>query len=239
MHCNKVPAPVAVLASTGNTALRLISGHRAEFNDEMGDEMPHVYAARLEPEPEGGFTVTFPDIGYGATYGASRKEALLQAEDMLEEAILGMIAHNEEVPIPSPAKGRPVARLPALTAAKLELYRAMRQAGVDAAQLAQRLGWPPEQDHPHLRRLPRRPPRTARSRARRARPPPRRDLGTSMRPSHRDLEASVRSSVQAAFPGEFAFYRAPKRREILMHSLPDDFFGDIVVVVSVDIASPP
>jgi hypothetical protein len=27
---------------------------------------------------------------------------------MLEEAVLGMIAHKEEVPVPSPAKGRPV-----------------------------------------------------------------------------------------------------------------------------------
>ena len=72
--------------------------------------------------------MTFPDIGYGATYGASREEALLQARDMLDEAILGMIAHNEEVPVPSPAKGRPVVRVPALTAAKLEVYRAMRQS---------------------------------------------------------------------------------------------------------------
>jgi antitoxin HicB len=100
--------------------------------------MPHVYAALLEPEPEGGFTVTSPDIGYGATL----EEALRQAEDMLEEAILGMIAHNEEVPAPSPTNGPPVARLPALTAAKLELYCAMRQAGLDAPQLAARLGWP-------------------------------------------------------------------------------------------------
>lgn len=106
--------------------------------------MPQAYAALLEPEPEGGFTVTFPDIGYGATYGATWDEALLQAEDMLEEAVLGMIAHNEEVPAPSPAKGRPVVRLPALTAAKLEVYRAMRRAGLDEPKLAQRLSWPPK-----------------------------------------------------------------------------------------------
>jgi antitoxin HicB len=104
--------------------------------------MPQDYAALLEPEPEGGFTVTFPDIGYGATYGATWGEALAQAEDMLEEAVLGMIAHNEEVPPPLPAKGRPVVRLPALTAAKLEVYWAMCQAGLDKAQLAERLGWP-------------------------------------------------------------------------------------------------
>ena len=114
--------------------------------------MPHVYSALLEPEPEGGFTVTFPEIGFGATYGETWDEALRQAEDMLEEAVLGLIAHGEAVPEPAPqndpAAGDATCRapiaLPALTAAKLELYRAMRQAGLDAAQLAQRLGWPPK-----------------------------------------------------------------------------------------------
>jgi antitoxin HicB len=104
----------------------------------------HIYPVQLDPEEDGGYVVTLPDIGYGATQGDTLDEALLQAEEILEEAVLGMIAHNEEVPIPSPAKGRPVARLPALTAAKLELYRAMRQAGLDEAQLAERLGWPPK-----------------------------------------------------------------------------------------------
>jgi antitoxin HicB len=106
--------------------------------------MSQGYAALLEPERDGGFTATFPDIGYGATYGATWDEALFQAEDMLEEAVLGMIAHNEQVPTPSPARGRPVVRLPALTAAKVEVYRAMRQSGLDTAQLAERLGWPPK-----------------------------------------------------------------------------------------------
>jgi antitoxin HicB len=114
--------------------------------------MPHICFALLAPEPEGGFTVTFPEIGYGATYGATRDEALRQAEDMIEEAILGMIAHGEDVPEPTPqidaAVGcgalRAPITLPALTAAKLELYRAMRETGLDAVQLAQRLGWPPK-----------------------------------------------------------------------------------------------
>jgi antitoxin HicB len=112
--------------------------------------MPHVYAALLEPEPEGGFPVTFPEIGVGATYGATWDEALRQAEDMLEEAVLGFIAHGEQVPKPAPqsdaaakdpTRRAPVA-LPALTAAKLELYRTMCEAGLDAPQLAARLGWP-------------------------------------------------------------------------------------------------
>ncbi len=115
--------------------------------------MTHVYVALLEPEPEGAFTVTFPEIGYGATYGATRDEALRQAEDMLEEAVLGLIAHGEDVPEPAlqtdaaslgDATRRAPIGLPALTAAKLELHRAMRQAKLDERQLAARLGWPPK-----------------------------------------------------------------------------------------------
>src|SRR3979490_708065 len=86
-----------------------------------------AYAALLEPEPEGGFTVTFPERGIAAPYGKTWDEALRQAEDMLEEAVLGMMAHNEDVPFPSilPADAkerRPWVSLPALTAAKLEAY---------------------------------------------------------------------------------------------------------------------
>lgn len=84
----------------------------------------HVYPVQLDAEEDGGYVVTLPDFGYGATQGDTLEEALLQGEDRLEEAVLGMIAHNEEVPTPS-ASGRPVVRLPALTAAKLEFYRAM------------------------------------------------------------------------------------------------------------------
>jgi antitoxin HicB len=108
-----------------------------------------AYPALFEAEPEGGFTVTFPEAGIAATYGATWEAALAQAEDMLEEAVLGMIAHGEDVPRPAPVpkadRLRPAVRLPVLTAAKLEAYRAMREAGLDKKQLAERLGWQPVQ----------------------------------------------------------------------------------------------
>jgi antitoxin HicB len=103
------------------------------------------YPVRLEQEADGGYVVTLPDIGYGATQGDTLEEALRQAEDLLEEAILGMMANDEDVPSPSPARGRPIVGLPALTAAKLELYRAMRAAGLAKDQLAARLNWDPLQ----------------------------------------------------------------------------------------------
>ncbi len=41
-------------------------------------------------QDEGGFfLVTFPDISFAATDGESLKEALVEAEDCLEEAIAG------------------------------------------------------------------------------------------------------------------------------------------------------
>ncbi len=100
------------------------------------------YPVRLEKEDDG-YVVTLPDIPYGATQGENRAHALAQAEDFLEEAILGMMAHGDEVPTPTPARGRPTVALPLLTAAKLETYRAMRAAGLNKRQLAARLGWRP------------------------------------------------------------------------------------------------
>jgi antitoxin HicB len=111
----------------------------------MARDKAERYSVRLEREADGGYVVTLPDIGYGATQGDTLDEALAQAEDMLEEAVLGMMAHGDEVPLPSPAKGRPTVTLPALTAAKLEAYRAMRAAGLNKKQLAERLGWQPSQ----------------------------------------------------------------------------------------------
>ncbi len=111
----------------------------------MARRATYAYPVQLEPEPDGGYVVLLPDIGYGATQGDDLAEALAQAEDLHEEAILGMLAHSEEVPLPSPARGRPTVALPALTAAKLEAYRAMRAAGLNKKQLAERLGWQPSQ----------------------------------------------------------------------------------------------
>ena len=58
-------------------------------------------------EEDGGYVATLPDIDYGATQGDTLAEALAQAEDMLDEAVLGTTAHNEEVPSPSLPEGRP------------------------------------------------------------------------------------------------------------------------------------
>ena len=104
-----------------------------------------AYPAQLEAEGDGGYVVTFPDFGVGATQGDSLDEALAQAADLLETMIANYMAEGWDLPAPSAAAGRPLVRLAPLVAAKTEVYRAMRAAGVSKAELARRVGVSPQQ----------------------------------------------------------------------------------------------
>jgi antitoxin HicB len=106
---------------------------------------PAAWPVELIAAKEGGFIVNFPDLPNGGSQGETREEAFAQAADLLDEMILGRMAHSEDVPRPSLAKGRPVAALPALTAAKFEAYHAMLASWLNKRQLAERLGWQPSQ----------------------------------------------------------------------------------------------
>ena len=104
-----------------------------------------AYPARLRPEPEGGFTVSFPDFKMGYTYGRDRAEALRQAADLLETIVANCLAEGWDVPSPSPARGRNLVALDPLVTIKVELYRAMRAAGITKAELARRISIAPQQ----------------------------------------------------------------------------------------------
>jgi antitoxin HicB len=84
--------------------------------------------------------VSFPDVPGVHTFGSDREEALVRGVDALETMFMGMIADREDVPLPSAANARHFVELPALTEAKILLYRTMRVLAVGKAQLAQRLG---------------------------------------------------------------------------------------------------
>ena len=98
------------------------------------------YPAKLEREGRR-VLVSFPDVPGVYTFGANRREALARALDALETMFMGMIADREEIPPPSPVRRRPFVELPALTEAKILLYRSMQELGVRKADLARRLGW--------------------------------------------------------------------------------------------------
>jgi antitoxin HicB len=82
-----------------------------------------------------------PQLPIVATFGESEAEALRHAVDAIERALASMIDDGDSIPRPSrSATGIPV-RLPLLTNLKLELYWALRTAGITRAELARRLGW--------------------------------------------------------------------------------------------------
>lgn len=102
--------------------------------------MRYAYPFVLEPQPEGGFTATFPDVPEAITDGETVAETSARAEDALVSALSFYTDDNKPLPLPSPAEGRPVAVVPPVAAAKLALHDAMLAAGVSNVELARRLG---------------------------------------------------------------------------------------------------
>lgn len=102
--------------------------------------MRYAYPYDMRAQPEGGFTVTFPDVPEAITEGDTEAEARERAEDALVTALSFYTDEGRPLPLPSPARGRPVALVPALEAAKLALHEAMLASGVSNLELGRRLG---------------------------------------------------------------------------------------------------
>ena len=103
--------------------------------------MRYVYPCILNPEEEGGFYVVFPDVPGALTCGDDRAESLELAEDALTIMLSTYVYMDEDIPVPSPAvDGQELVAVPLIPAAKLALYTAMREQGITAAALAERLG---------------------------------------------------------------------------------------------------
>ena len=97
------------------------------------------YAVTLTPDDNDTLLVTIPDLPDAVTFGEDRADAMVRAVDAIETALMGRMAAHEEIPPPKIRRGAHV-DLPALSAAKIELYRAMRADGVGKAALARKLG---------------------------------------------------------------------------------------------------
>lgn len=103
--------------------------------------MEYVFAASFEPDPEGGYLVTFPDVPEAITSGATIAEATANAAQALGLALRGIVALGR--PLPSAAaRGKnlhPISIRPDV-AMKLALVEAFRQSGISRTELATRLG---------------------------------------------------------------------------------------------------
>lgn len=110
------------------------------------------YLALFEPDRKaGGYVVTFPDFGYGATQGESEQEAMEMAQDLLMLTIGDYMRGSKPLPAPKRHRGQKFRRvpLPALQTAKVDLYNAFLESGLKKAEFARRLAIPKT----HIERL--------------------------------------------------------------------------------------
>jgi len=85
--------------------------------------------------------VTAPDLPEVSTFGKNAADALVRAADAIATALQGRIGARQTIPAPSaPRRGQRLVALPAIVAAKLELYRAMIETKTRKADLARKLG---------------------------------------------------------------------------------------------------
>ena len=107
-----------------------------------------IYAAELSGNGMGGFLVQFADVPEALTEGSDRAEALANAAEALEVALLGRMKDGEDVPVAKAKSGTPVA-LPAQSAVKLAFYQAFKASGMTQSALARKLG----KDEAEIRRM--------------------------------------------------------------------------------------
>ena len=81
--------------------------------------MKITYQALLDPQPDGGFTVTFPDLPDAITEGESEAEALFNAAEVLTLTLEGRMDEGEAIPKPGKHRGIWVSPSPACQAALL------------------------------------------------------------------------------------------------------------------------
>lgn len=99
------------------------------------------YPAKLTSEAEGGYTVTFRDLGEAIAYGEDEAEALERAGEVLADALSYYAEKGDPFPKASaPKRGEKLVFLPVIIQAKLALWARMGELRLSKVELAARLG---------------------------------------------------------------------------------------------------
>lgn len=101
--------------------------------------MRFVYPYTVRQSEDGAWQVRFPDVPEALTEGETEAEAHALATDALLAALGGLAKLRRLLPTPSP-DGQFSVVVPMLQSAKLALYQAMREQGLNNVTLARKLG---------------------------------------------------------------------------------------------------
>ena len=102
--------------------------------------MRYAYPYQAQPEPEGGFFISFADVPEALTGAERESEIPHVAQEALVSALSFYTERGSPVPAPSLARGRPLAFVPVRVALKLALHDAMLSTGTTNVALARTLG---------------------------------------------------------------------------------------------------
>ncbi len=109
--------------------------------------MSETFRITLTPDDNGTYLVTCPALPEVTTFGETEAECVRNVGAAIEEALAARIVASQDIPIDAqtltPVSGSRIlfASIPTLSELKLDLYRALRAAGVTRAELARRLDW--------------------------------------------------------------------------------------------------
>ena len=101
--------------------------------------MHFVYPYTVHQSDDGAWQVRFPDVPEAMTEGETEDEAHALATDVLLAALGGLAKLKCDLPEAS-TTGRFFVVVPVLQSAKLALYQAMREHGLNKVTLAHKLG---------------------------------------------------------------------------------------------------
>lgn len=103
--------------------------------------MDYIFPARIEPDPDAGYTVTFPDVPEAITGGTDLDEARRNGTKALGLALRGYLVMGWPLPKARTAgEGLTEIAVDAADALKLAVGEAFAEAGISKTELARRLG---------------------------------------------------------------------------------------------------
>jgi antitoxin HicB len=103
-----------------------------------------AYPYRAEPQPEGGYTITFRDLPEAITQAEEGESLDAIAGECLSEALAARLDDGEEIPPPSTRKSDKRFAFPETNIEhKIEFHYAFRKSGLTQVELAKRMGVTP------------------------------------------------------------------------------------------------
>lgn len=101
------------------------------------------YTLTLTPDDDGSFLVTCADLPEVTSFGDNEADAVKHGLDAVQEAIAARMDAFEDIPQPTTDRAREHrAKIPLALELKVQLYWALREAGMSRADFVRATGWP-------------------------------------------------------------------------------------------------